>query len=117
YARQVGVLVEARSVTVVPGRWSPQRALARWRHERLARLYRVLSPEPAGLLAALLFGERAGLDAGIDDAFRRAGISHLLTVSGLHVGLVAATVHRLALRLGAGGPARWGGVATAAALY
>ena len=35
--------------------------------------------------------------------WQRAGISHLLSVSGLHIGLVSSLVRRLAAKLGGGG--------------
>lgn len=117
YARHVGVLVEARRVEVTPGPWSPRRALDAWRHRRLARLRQALPPEAAGLLEALLFGARGGLDQGLEDAFREAGVSHLLAVSGLHVGLVAAGLGRLVAWCGLAGPARWALTAAGAALY
>ncbi len=44
----------------------------------------------AGLASALVLGRREGLSAAGVDALRRAGLAHLLAVSGLHVGMVAA---------------------------
>ena len=50
-------------------------------------------PSPsAELLVAILFGQRHYLPAEVEDNFRRAGVGHLMAVSGLHVGLVAALV-------------------------
>lgn len=40
------------------------------------------------LLKALLAGEREGLDRGTVAAFRAAGASHLLALSGLHLGIL-----------------------------
>ncbi len=48
-------------------------------------------PEPAASLAsAMLFGLRSGVPAGVSDAFRDAGLAHLLAISGMHVGIVLA---------------------------
>lgn len=44
----------------------------------------------AALLAGLLWGERGSLAPSAEEAIRRAGLAHLLSVSGLHVSLVAA---------------------------
>ncbi len=41
-----------------------------------------------GVLAAMLYGYRRDTAAAIRDAFRRAGIGHVLAISGLHVGLI-----------------------------
>ncbi len=45
---------------------------------------------PRGLLKALVLGDRAAVPADLLEAFNRAGVSHLLAISGLHVGMVAA---------------------------
>ena len=53
-----------------------------------APLARVL-PEPQGALSqALLLGRRGGLPPDLIDAFRRSGTSHILAISGLHVGII-----------------------------
>jgi competence protein ComEC len=50
-------------------------------------------PEPAGnLLSAILFGQKHRLPTRVEENFRKAGAGHLMAVSGLHVGLVAALV-------------------------
>lgn len=46
------------------------------------------SPEAAGLLRALLMGEKSGLNPELKEAFRRTGLAHLLVVSGLHLAVV-----------------------------
>ncbi|MDZ7737025.1 MAG: DNA internalization-related competence protein ComEC/Rec2 [Gammaproteobacteria bacterium] len=42
------------------------------------------------LVTALALGDRSGLTQGDWDVLRRTGTSHLLAISGLHIGLVAA---------------------------
>jgi competence protein ComEC len=58
-----------------------------------------LSPDDAGMLNAMLFGDRAGLDKTQRVGFERTGSFHLFVVSGMHVGLLAGLVFWLALRL------------------
>ena len=41
------------------------------------------------VLKALVFGDRSGIDDGLRERFNRAGVGHLLAISGLHVGIVA----------------------------
>lgn len=61
-----------------------------------------LPPTSAALLEGLLLGERRLPETLVED-FRRAGVYHLLVVSGFHVAIVAGTV-LLGLRcLGLGG--------------
>ena len=51
-----------------------------------------LSGGPAGLLNGVLLGEKRGVPNDVRTAFTRAGVNHVLAVSGLHVGLIAAVV-------------------------
>ena len=49
-------------------------------------------PDNGGLMYALLTGDRGAVEDADEWAFGRAGIAHLLAVSGLHVGFVAAVL-------------------------
>lgn len=66
---------------------------------RLRLLHRMqagpLEQREAGVAEALTLGWRGDLDPNTQSAFRDAGIAHLLAVSGLHVGLLAALVGAL----------------------
>ncbi|MBN2126672.1 MAG: DNA internalization-related competence protein ComEC/Rec2 [Deltaproteobacteria bacterium] len=48
-----------------------------------------LSPDREPLYRALVLGERQGITPELREGFNRAGVAHVLAVSGLHVGLVA----------------------------
>lgn len=70
-----------------------------------------------GLVAALLLGDRDRLDPATTDAFATSGALHLLAVSGLHVGFLAA-IALLALEVaGVGRTARAAAVAAMLAGY
>jgi competence protein ComEC len=56
---------------------------------------RALPPASAALLAGLLLGERTALPPEIDTAFRRAGVYHVLAVSGFNVALIAGATFTL----------------------
>ncbi|MDO8862393.1 DNA internalization-related competence protein ComEC/Rec2 [Haliea sp. E1-2-M8] len=45
---------------------------------------------PSAILRAVVVADRSGLDHALWTLFRQYGISHLLVISGLHVGMVAA---------------------------
>lgn len=65
--------------------------LSRLRINLLQRLDEVTTQkEDAALLHALLLGEKSSMNAEVKSAFRNSGASHLLAVSGMHVGLVYA---------------------------
>ena len=48
--------------------------------------------EESGVIRALLLGDEVDLSEETQEAFRRSGAAHLMAVSGLHVGFVAALV-------------------------
>lgn len=52
-----------------------------------------------GALKGMLFGDVAEMDEGWLDAYRATGAAHVLAVSGLHVGIVAAALDWLCRRL------------------
>lgn len=69
--------------------------------ERLKeRLYSALPPKEAGVLCALLLGNREGLEESVETLYRRNGMIHILSISGLHVTIVGMSVYRLLRRLG-----------------
>lgn len=51
-----------------------------------------LSPRVAFFLAATVVGDSSGFSADDRESFRNTGLSHLLCVSGLHTGIIAALV-------------------------
>lgn len=54
-----------------------------------------------GILEALLTGNRKNIEQNVTDAFSKTGLSHVLAISGLHVGIVSlffCTLFMLALR-------------------
>ena len=62
---------------------------------RIERLF----PHSAQLVKALVLGERRDLDAELRDSFARAGVAHLLAISGMHVTLLALGLSLLLGRL------------------
>ncbi len=81
----------------------------RLRHRLSVHLQQLdLPTRQRALLRALAIGDRAGMSQSQWDLLQRTGTSHLLAISGLHVGLVASLVfflvEQLWRRLGGG---RW----------
>jgi competence protein ComEC len=44
----------------------------------------------SGVLKALIVGDRSAISRPLREAFNRAGVGHLLAISGLHIGIVAS---------------------------
>lgn len=75
-----------------PGIW-----LARLRDHLRARLLTALSDAPAaGEIAALALGDQAAIAPADWDTYRRTGTAHLMSISGLHITLLAWIAWRLA---------------------
>ncbi|MDH4229176.1 MAG: DNA internalization-related competence protein ComEC/Rec2 [Nitrospirota bacterium] len=70
-------------------------SLQRWREAMRTAMDAALSPQPAALLAALSIGETGGLGSDLRDRFQAAGVAHMLSISGSHLGLVAGVVFLL----------------------
>lgn len=81
----------------LPGRHlTPRYCAARMQAGAAERLSRLgLPPAAYGTAAAMSIGYRGGLPAGVRDDYGTTGTSHLLAVSGLHVGIVAMLVNLL----------------------
>ncbi|NUQ60884.1 MAG: ComEC/Rec2 family competence protein [Pirellulales bacterium] len=81
------VTVLARPAVGGPGRWVE--ALRR-SGDRL--MWQYIHPRRAALASALLLGIREELGDDRNDAFLETGTVHLLSISGLHVGIVAGAL-------------------------
>jgi competence protein ComEC len=90
HLRREGILLvgnaRAERVVALTADAPPWRvALKRWAVQTIASR---LPEASAALLAGLLLGERSALPPVSDEAFRRAGVYHILAVSGFNVALL-----------------------------
>ncbi len=102
YLKRQGILAEASvsrpaDVTKTGRRGSILlRTVYQWReHIRHAALHS-LSAEPLAVFLAMIIGETGHLDNRIRDIFMASGTTHILSISGSHLGLVAFVVFPLA---------------------
>ena len=66
------------------------RTLERWRQNLRAAVSGLLPVPYDAVFLAIVLGHKGSLPAATQSDFRAAGVAHLLVVSGLHVGFVAA---------------------------
>jgi competence protein ComEC len=64
-------------------------AVATLRHRMTERIMEVLPGGTGGVAAALITGEMGGIPESVNAAFRDSGLAHLLSISGIHMTLVA----------------------------
>lgn len=81
--------------------------LYRWRSQLLVWMHgefgRRLHPQHAGLVYAMLMGDKSGLDPALESQFGTAGLLHVLAVSGMHVALIMGALFWLFSGFGARG--------------
>lgn len=75
-------------------------AAARWlaglRWQLAERIRAQTGPRTGGIAAALLTGDRSGVDPEDAEALRVSGLGHILAISGLHMALFAGGVYMVA---------------------
>ncbi|MEW6573848.1 MAG: DNA internalization-related competence protein ComEC/Rec2 [Bacillota bacterium] len=98
--RGISVLVYSRSDGVVrTGRGTPNPLVipALWIKAKLFRvLDAVFTREHSALVKGIAFGTRTEISPAVNEAFVETGVVHILSVSGLHVGLLLGFVLGLA---------------------
>src|SRR3989441_298163 len=107
-----GVLV-ARRVRQLEGEAQGRGAL----RDRLARRTTELFGARAPLVAALVFAPNAALNPDVRERYARSGLAHILSISGLHVGFLAAWLALILRRLGLSPGARAGAAASLLVAY
>ena len=75
--------------TAEPDGHGPRRIAFLARRALRAAIDRELSGNAAAFLKTAVLGDRRGIDAAVEEGFRVAGATHVLSVSGLHLAAVA----------------------------
>lgn len=74
--------------------------IKQYRQKGLTMIEKRFPAESAGIVQALLFGERKTIDDHVLEAYQTLGLIHVLVVSGLHVGVILAMLYWFLLRIG-----------------
>ena len=82
----------AEEMATVGHSLNPRYLLSSLQQELGQRLYGSFKREIGSVAAAICVGDKTHLSTQIQENYRAAGVSHLLVVSGLHLGLVAWAV-------------------------
>ena len=64
------------------------------------RLYQIFPEKEASVMTAILLGDKSGLDEEVKDQYRRNGIIHILSISGLHITILGMGLYKMLKRLG-----------------
>lgn len=79
-----------------PGAGQGEQAL---RARLSGHIHQQIDGSAGGIAAALVAGDRGAIDPADEEAMRRSGLAHLLSISGLHVTAVVGFAMLLAMRL------------------
>lgn len=68
---------------------------------RFAQVINIGMGEPqAGILSAMLLGNRRGIPSELLDQFSQTGTSHMIAISGMHIGIISAILLSLLVGIG-----------------
>ena len=101
YLAAQGIHAELRAERIerLPSRgFSLRRSAERVRRRLESLLFKLLPKRQGLLIAGMILGDREAMPDDMEESFRRSGLSHLLAVSGLHVGMLSS-ICLLLLRL------------------
>lgn len=91
-ALQAEPLAEKPQLTVLGESGSFRARTHRLQQKLSESLRREMHRDTGGVLAAMTVGDRSGLSAQLRGAYRGAGLSHVLVVSGMHVSILCGDV-------------------------
>ncbi|MCR5033745.1 MAG: DNA internalization-related competence protein ComEC/Rec2 [Lachnospiraceae bacterium] len=74
-------------------------SMYQWRRCFEVILDRAFPPEEAGILKAMLLGDKTFLSEDTRRLYQTSGILHILAISGLHISILGMTLYRLLKRL------------------
>ncbi len=77
------------------GFWLLRERLWQVRTSLQKRLYQALPEKEASILCKMLLGVNIGMDKEIKELYRRNGIVHILSISGLHITIIGMSVYRV----------------------
>lgn len=91
-ALQAEPLAEKPQLTVLGESGSFRARTHRLQQKLSESLRRAMHRDTGGVLAAMTVGDRSGLSAQLRRAYRGAGLSHVLVVSGMHVSILCGDI-------------------------
>lgn len=76
--------------------WKPRTIIEYWRGKIGQRITQVLANQPyAGVVRALVIGDHSQIDAKNWEVYLHTGTNHLVSISGLHIGMLAGLAFSL----------------------
>lgn len=88
-------------VLIIGGTVNYLKEVLRELRSQLADVYDIhLEEKEAGIIKAMVLGEKSGMDKEVKELYQQNGIGHLIAISGLHITLVAGALYKILERIG-----------------
>jgi len=85
-----------KQVTLYSDEFSPlSHAFYKCRQWLSDQMLTILPEKEAGVMSAILFGDKSMLPEDVSDLYQQGGISHMMSVSGLHISLLGYAIYKL----------------------
>lgn len=99
----IATVLYADDINVIDARvWVMQEKIYRLRNRIVAYYQSMLTESDAGILSAMVLGDKSWMEPETKQLYTNAGISHILAVSGLHISVIGMGIYRLLRRLTVG---------------
>ncbi|TDQ38038.1 DNA internalization-related competence protein ComEC/Rec2 [Aureibacillus halotolerans] len=109
YRQHIHWLAEVKTSTLhcFPPERSPLTLVYETRQRALSQIEKTFPPSLSPFAKALLLGDRSSMPEELTDVYNRFGISHLLSISGLHVAVLCMILFILLTRFFSRNTAMW----------
>ena len=67
--------------------------------ERLTEIYQNTLGEDAGMICAMVLGEKSAIDPDTKELYQKNGIAHILAISGLHITMIGMFLYEILKKL------------------
>lgn len=91
--RFIDYKLQADNMTLIHSDSSPYIQFLYSLRGKLSHIFKTILPEKeAGMISAMTLGDKSLLDPELNELYKLSGISHLISISGLHVSLIGVVI-------------------------
>lgn len=89
------VSVEENNIKIISQKVNFNTLISKLKYKLSFSVSNLYDGEIVGFMQSLLFGNKTNLDDSLNNLFKECSISHVLAISGMHVGIILITVDKL----------------------
>ena len=102
YSKGISYIMKPERVEIISRGHSYRQFLQKLRNFWAGRYGQFLDEKDAGVVKAVLVGDKSEMDEETEQLYMQAGIVHILAISGLHISIIGMGVFSLLKKMGAG---------------